>query len=101
MVKKILNIVLTLTLALQLFPATSTGRLFLFDTPEEECRDISESSKNQLRQFDEEQHKELPLGKPAIETPLFNLTILAIQLTERIPLYHYGSIHTPPPNIFA
>jgi hypothetical protein len=96
--EKLLNIILIFTLILQLFPTTTSGKFFMFGQTKEECMDISGAANGQLKQLNEEQHKEIHLESHGLILTLLNLTVHIFHFSEMLPILHYGSIPTPPPN---
>jgi hypothetical protein len=96
--EKLLHIILIFTLILQLFPTTISGKFFMFGQAKEECMDMSGAAKNQLKQVNEEQHKEIHLESHGLILTLLNLTVFMFHFSEMLPLLHFDSIPTPPPN---
>ena len=101
-VKKIIHLLLILTLSIQLFPTNQAGRFFLLDLPDDEFADMAgSSSTNQLRQFVEEEHKEFQIEHNWIVVPFIHLNSKRYHFSVSLPDPHPGAIPTPPPNHFA
>ena len=101
LIRKVLDIVLIFTLALQMFPTTLSGRFLLLDIAEEETIELSEPGNNPLKQLDEHPHKEIHLEMLALQLPVRNCSNDIFHFDERLPEPHPGSIPTPPPNFFC
>ena len=99
--KKIIHLILIFTLLIQLFPTNQAGKFFLLDLPDDEFADMAGSSANQLRQFVEEEHKDLHIEHNWIVVPFINLNNSRYHFSVSLPDPHPGAIPTPPPNHFA
>lgn len=95
--RKFINSILILTLFIQLFPTNQAGRFFMMDLPDDECADMP-SKGNQLRQFVEEEHKDIHIEHNWVSIPFINITRIRVQYSESLPSPHPGAIPTPPPN---
>jgi|GEM_PF-3059145 len=99
--KKIIHLILLLTLLIQLFPTNQAGRLFLLDLPDGEYTDMANSSSDQLRQIVEDEHKEIYIEHTWITVLFVHITNTRFRFSVSLPDPHPGAIPTPPPNYLA
>ncbi len=99
--KKIIHLILIFTLSIQLFPTNQAGRFFLRDLPDDEHTDMSGYSSNLLRQFVEEDHKEIHIEQNWVVVPFIHIVNTRFHFSISLPDPHPCAIHTPPPNHFA
>ena len=98
--KRIIHILLIVTLVIQLFPTNQAGRFFCFDLPDEEYTDLGGAKGNQLRQLTEEE-KDLHIDHTWEPLCFVNAKNNLFHFSERLPIPHPGAIPTPPPNALA
>jgi hypothetical protein len=99
--KKLIHIFLIFTLSIQLLPTNQAGKLFLFDLPDDDYTDMPGHSSNQLRQFIEEDHKEIHVEHHWVVVPFVHINNKRFHFAVSLPEPHPGAIPTPPPNHFA
>ena len=99
--KKIIYLILIFTLSIQLFPTNQAGRFFLLDLPDNDFTEMAGSSVNQLRQFVEEEHKDIHIEHNWIAVPFIHINNTRFHFSVSLPDPHPGAIPTPPPNYFA
>ena len=68
---------------------------------DDECADMAGTSSNQLRQFVEEEHKDLHIEHHWMVLTFTNLNSKRFHFSVSIPDPHPGAIPTPPPNNLA
>lgn len=96
--KKIIYLVLIFTLLIQLFPTSQSGRFFLVDLPDDDYTETSGSTANQLRQLQEEEHKEIHIEHNWVVIPFVTINSSRFHYSVSLPKPHAGAIPTPPPN---
>lgn len=100
--KKIIHSILILTLIVQLFPTNTSGRFIMQKCQKEDASsEVPDAKGSQLRQLIEEDHKEIYLEHDWVKVDFVNLNSLNFHFSEALPIPHFGSIHTPPPNEVA
>jgi hypothetical protein len=99
--KKIVHLILIFTLSIQLFPTNQAGRFFMLDSPDDDQIGLAGLSVNQLRQFVEEEHKDIHIEHNWVIVPFIHITNTRFHFSVLLPNPHPGAIHTPPPNHFA
>ena len=99
--KKVIHIILILTLLIQLLPTNTSGRFILQGSCKEDNSELPDATANQLRQLIEEDHKEICLDHHRISVNFVNIINAVYHFSEMLPIPHFGAIHTPPPNCVA
>ncbi len=100
LLKRIIHTILIFTLFIQLFPTNQAGRFFMTDMPDDECADMPTKG-NSLRQFLEEEHKDIHIEHDWVSIPFIHITKIRFHFSVSLPTPHPGAIPTPPPNYFA
>ena len=99
--KRIIHLILIFTLSLQLLPTNQAGRFFIPDLADNEQTDLAGSTSNQLRQFVEEEYKDIHIEHGGIILHFVHIINERLHFTVSLPTPHPGAIPTPPPNHFA
>ena len=98
-VKRIIDIILIFTLALQLLPANTAGRLLLFDLSDDDYAD-SCTCKAQLRVI-EEDSKYVHTYHSLVNVPCQDITISLFHFSVTLPAPRALAIPTPPPDLLS
>ena len=99
--KKIIHLILIFTLSLQLFPTNQAGRFFMPDLSDNEQTDLPGAAAKQLRQFVEEEHKDIHIEHNWVVVPFIHIRNVRLHFSVSLPTPQPGAIPTPPPNHFA
>ncbi len=96
MLKRLIDIILILTLIFQLLPANKVGRSLLFDLSDDDYSD-SCTCKTQFPQIEEE-FKYVDAHYTLVSVPCKDIAVALYHFSETLPVLHAEAIPTPPPN---
>ena len=96
--KKIIHLILIFTLSIQLFPTNQAGKFFMLDLPDDENSEMAGTAANQLRQFVEEEHKDIHVEHNWLVIHFTHINNSRFHFSVSLPEPHPGAIPTPPPN---
>lgn len=99
MLRRLIDIILILTLIFQLLPANKAGRSFLFDLSDDDYSD-SCTCKAQFPQLEEES-KWVDAHYNLVNVPCKDVQVSLFHFSENLPVPHAEAITTPPPDAVA
>ena len=97
-IRNLLTVFLILVLVLQVLPIRQAVSYFLIDNQTtEEVAHVEDAGSKKFRLL-EDDHKCLPEFAFFSQHYIFVNNIPALHYAEKLPLFHWASIHIPPPN---